>query len=346
MAPRATMADVAREAGVSPSTASRVIYDNGYASKENRDRVLAAANKVGYRPNIQARSLRNQRSYAIGLIVDSATSNPHVAHIAHALRTEAAALGYSLLTVDHEYSAAMERDGLKHLLDHNVEAIAVCHPFKVENFAVAKRAKVPLIQVERRNLFTAHRVEIDPKPGIFDAVSHLVDLNHTSVAYIGGVSSSDAAPEIESIEVERVEAFRRSVANRGLSQVACPVQLVPYDLKVTDVGLQGYSLGRDLLRRSGRPTAIIVGSDVLAAGILQAAYELGISVPGELSLIGFDDSIAQFLAPPLSTIVQPHRDIARNILKIMTRMNDAGREVLVETVPTHLQVRKSTGPSP
>ena len=338
------MADVARVAGVSASTASRVIYNSGYVSEENRRRVEHAVAKVGYRPNMQARGLRNQRSYTLGLVTDSATNNAHFAHIAQAVRIEAAAAGYSLLTVDHEYDPTIERQGLTHLLEHNVEAIAVCHPFAIENYDMVKEANIPLIQIERRNLGDVHRVEIDPIPGFQEAVRHLVELGHRSIGYISGDSIGKAAPQSQmSVEFQRVKAFQSVVAEHDLQIEECPIKHVPYDLQGLDEDLHGYIFGKELLQAPSRPTALIVGADVLAAGILQAASDLGIAIPAAVSLVGFDDSIAKFLTPPLATIAQPHRQIAREALLIAARLSSEDATAPIRAVvATQFQPRRST----
>jgi LacI family transcriptional regulator len=344
-ASRATMTDVAREAGVSASTASRVVYNNGYVSEENRARVLAAVEKVGYRPNIQARSLRNQRSYTLGLVIDSATNNAHFAHISHAMRMEAAAAGYSLLTVDHEYNVDLERDGLKHLLDHNVEAIVVCHPFILENYDIVRDAGIPLIQIERDNLGDVHRVGIDPTPGIEEAVRHLVRFGHRSIGYVSGTSTREAGPHRNSsVEECRIASFTKALLQHDVDHKHCTIRTVPYDLVIPNAPLHGYTLGIELLSRPHYPTALIVGADVLAAGILQAAQELNIAVPQRLSLIGFDDSIARFLAPPLATIVQPYTDIARHVLDITSGLGTPTPGSLQQRIAkTHFLPRRSTG---
>ena len=344
-ASRATMTDVAREAGVSASTASRVIYKNGYVSEESRTRVLAAVEKVGYRPNIQARSLRNQRSYTLGLVIDSATNNAHFAHISHAMRMEAAAAGYSLLTVDHEYNVYLERDGLKHLLDHNVEAIVVCHPFILENYDIVRDAGIPLIQIERDNLGDVHRVAINPAPGIEEAVRHLVEFGHRSIGYVSGTSTRAASPQRNSsVEECRIASFNEALLKHDVDHEHCMVKTVPYDLATPNAPLHGYTFGIDLLSRPHYPTALIAGADVLAAGILQAAQELNIAVPQRLSLIGFDDSIARFLAPPLATIVQPYNDIARHVLDITSGRDASAPDSRQHRIAkTHFLSRRSTG---
>jgi len=208
------MADVAREAGVSPSTASRVVHKTGYVSEENRERVLDALKKTGYRPNLQARCLRAQRSYTIGLVVDSATNN---IHFAHALRMEAARRGYILLTVDHEYSSSMEKDGLKYLLDHNVEAVIVCHPCRIKNYAILHNTDVRLIQIERLDLSHAHRIKIDPQRGFNEAVEHLVALNHERICFVSGGSQGSNNPQAtHNVETYRIQAFANAIVRCGL----------------------------------------------------------------------------------------------------------------------------------
>jgi LacI family transcriptional regulator len=339
------MGDVAREAGVSASTASRVIYNNGYVSEENRARVLAAVEKVGYRPNIQARSLRNQRSYALGLVIDSATNNAHFAHVSQAMHIAAAAAGYSLLTVDHEYNANLEHDGLKYLLDHHVEAIVVCHPFSLNNYDVVRDAAIPLIQIERDNLGDVHRVVIDPTPGIDEAVRHLVTLGHRSIGYVSGATVDEVTPgRNSSVEQYRIAAFTEALARHKLDRDHCPIATVPYDVANGDAPLHGYSLGMELLARPHRPSALVAGADILAAGLLQAAQELNIPVPQQLSLIGFDDSLARFLAPPLATIVQPYGEIARHVMDIASSLGTAAADSPeLRVAKTHFLARRSTG---
>ncbi|MGO1074943.1 LacI family DNA-binding transcriptional regulator [Inquilinus sp. CA228] len=337
------MADVAREAGVSPSTASRVLHSSGYASAENRQRVLLAAEKVGYRPNMQARGLRTQRSYTLGISLDSATSNPYFTNVAHAVRTQAAAAGFSLLTVDHEFDSAVERDGLRHFLDHSVEAVIVCHPFDAGNFAFVKDAGVPIIQIERDVIVGAHCVAIDPEPGFERALEHLLQLNHRRIGYVGGHRSTQASPQRgKSVEDRRVHAFRTFGGAMGLDPAQCPVFVIPYDSDISGGTLSGYQFAQQLLRERDCPTALVVGSDVLAAGILQAAHDFGISVPQDLSIIGYDDSIAKLLSPPLTTIAHPYREIASGVLNILEMTAAGPSRPLRRVVRSEFKLGRST----
>jgi LacI family transcriptional regulator len=347
MIARPTMADVAREAGVSPSTASRVVHNAGYVSDENRERVLEALQKTGYRPNLQARGLRTQRSFTLGLVIDSVTNNVHFAHVAHALRMEAARQGYTLLTIDHEYSPAMEKDGLKYLLDHNVEAVIVSHPFRISNYKMLEGTAVRLIQLERFNLQQAHRVEIDPRRGFQEAIDHLVALNHREICYVSADPRGRSAPQTErSVELGRVQAFRAAVARAGLDPELCQVSTIPYDEGRAARDLQGYIFGKKLLSSPNRPSAVVMGTDVFAAGLLQAARELDLRIPDDLSVIGFDDSIAKFLSPPLSTIVQPLAAVAKRAIDMATSPDISDARYAHEVVEASFTIRQSTAPAP
>src|SRR5689334_15245068 len=120
---KVTIADVAARAGVSPTLAARVIHDNGYVSEENRQRVADAVRELGYSPNMMARGLRNNRSYLVGLVLSSAPHNPYFTKVSHSVRTAANAAGLSVLNFNHSYSAELERQGIRRMIEHGVEAI-------------------------------------------------------------------------------------------------------------------------------------------------------------------------------------------------------------------------------
>jgi LacI family transcriptional regulator len=260
---------------------------------------------------------------------------------------EAARRGYILLTVDHEYSSSMEKDGLKYLLDHNVEAVIVCHPCRIKNYAILHNTDVRLIQIERLDLSHAHRIKIDPQRGFNEAVEHLVALNHERICFVSGGSQGSNNPQAtHNVETYRIQAFANAIVRCGLDPRLCPVNSVPYDRGRASSDLQGYILGRRLLATPQRPSAIILGADVFAAGLLQAARELELRVPDELSVIGFDDSIAKLLSPPLSTIVQPQAEIARRALHAATGPDVSDTDFVQEVVETELRIRKSTALAP
>ncbi len=141
--------------------------------------MLEAVEVLGYRPNLQARSLRTQRSFSLGLILTAARENPFYTQISHAIRTAAMERGYSMLTVNHSYSQDAEAVGVQQFLDHNVEAVILCHALNLDNIRPLTDAGIPIIQIERHDLETAHFVELDPAPGM---TKQLTRLRHWDIA--------------------------------------------------------------------------------------------------------------------------------------------------------------------
>ena len=339
MKQKPTMADVALYAGVSPTTAARVLHGNGYVSDTNREKVLKAAADLEYRPNIQARSLRYNRSFLIGVVLSSGVRNPFFARISHAIRLQANAAGLSILNFNHNYDQATEVDGLRRLLDHRVEAVILCHSFEIANLAPIQKAGIPIIEIERAFLPETHKIPIDPKPGLTAALRDLGAHGHRRIDFLGGSAARGSSSRSRADE-ERADAFLRA---------ACDVGLDPGDLRIStgqydeDSGttLEGLVRGRQLLTRADRPTAIVAGSDVLAAGVFQAAYELGLQVPRDLSIIGYDDSLGLFLAPALSSVRQPYEDIARFAIEMA--LAGGKSPSLTRTVETSYVKRSSVG---
>ncbi|MFP5077714.1 LacI family DNA-binding transcriptional regulator [Rhizobium sp. YIM 134829] len=341
------MADVARAARVSPTTAARAIYNSGYVSEENRKRVMEAVEATGYRPNLQARSLRLQRTYTLGLILSSAKENPFYTHISHAIRTAASAAGFSMLTVNHSYSAEAEIAGIKQFLDHGVEAVILCHALDPRHLKPLIRSQVPIIQVERQDVEQAYSIAIDPLPGMVSAVRLLVEQGHQRIAFVG--AKAPTAHEPSTPEQRRVDAFAIALEQCGLSVSDCPTVLGDYFPAAQDDDLPGFKLAEQLLSGpDARVTGIIAGSDILAAGILQAIYARGLRVPDDISIIGYDDSIAQFLSPPTSSIAQPYSAIGDAVVGFVEDVvADDAREIVREKrVTTALIARQSVGAAP
>ena len=344
-----TMADVAKKAGVSPSTATRVIYQNGYVSEENRRLVEEAVKATGYRPNTFARALRTQRSMTLGIVLTDAVTNPFFTRVGHAVQMEASRRGYSLVTFSRNESVAGEKEAMRKLRERDVEAIMFCHALDPDTVRAALATGVPVVQIERETLSGGWLALVDQEPGIRAAVEHLVALGHRRIAFLGGDPEHGRfpiAPEAN-VELQRIAAFRSAVAREGLSEAGTPIVVTEYVSDTNAVSLAGYRHGRALLARDPRPTAIVAGSDVLAAGVLQAMHEARLRAPDDISIIGYDDSISLFLSPPLTTVAQPIEDLGRTAITLAVEALEATNPTpRSETHPTRLVVRQSTGPGP
>lgn len=345
---RPTMADVARAAKVSPSTAARVILGSGYASKENKERVLSAVETLGYRPNLQARSLRHQRSFTLGLVLSSACENPFFTKLSEAIFTTARAAGYSVLSISHGYSEDQEIEGVRQFLAHRVEALVMCHAFNSANYLPLVENDTPIIQIEREVVPNTHLVRIDPRPGLEEAISALVAKGHRRIAFLGGRDvANDRLGATTAAERLRAETFRALVIELGLNANDCPMILGDYKKPAGSDRLSGYTLVEHLFDSNAVPrvTAIVAGSDLLAAGVLQTLYDRGIRVPADFSIVGYDDSLAGFLSPPMTSIGQPYEPIATAVLDIVTSVQTGGG-LMQREVNTKLIERRSIASAP
>lgn len=342
---KVTMAEIARAAEVSPSTVARVLNESGYVAKETRTRVLDAVSAAGYRPNLQARSLRKQQSFTLGLVLSSARDNPFFTNISNAIRVAASEAGYALLTLNHGYSSEAEARGLRQFEDFGVEGVILCHAFRLENYASIIASGCPIVQIERDKIEGAHQVMVDPAPGMHEAVAALAAEGHRRIAFISGLASATYVGN-NAVESDRLTAFRSAVAAAGLDPADCPVREALYRTQNRDEPLPAYDVTLRMFAPGGpAPTAIVTGSDLLAAGVLQAFARLGIRVPQDVSVIGFDDSIARFLAPPLTTVAHPYEDIGQAAVALIRQSLTARSAApLSASTQTRLRRRDSVGP--
>lgn len=294
-----TMNDVAAAAGVAQSTVSRVLNDAPLSvrvSPATRERVLAIAEELGYRPHPIARALRGAPTMLIGAIVRDITDWFFAATI-ETLSSQAKGYGYSVVLA-HAGAAADEALRLTAILEaRHCDAILLLGDFRGERRLVEdlRNAQAPVVGLwqgseERGRPFPI--VGVDNGAGIQAAVAHLAALGHERIAYVG----ADRLGDME----ERQGAFRRHLGELGLPVRDRYVRLVPNTIAGGQRALAG------LLALTSRPTAIVAASDVLALGLLRAAHDHRVVVPDELSIVGFDD-IPQTAAsvPALTTIRMP-----------------------------------------
>lgn len=344
---KATMSDVAQRAGVSAATVARVIYNNGYVKQETRDAVEAAVEETGYRPNMVARGLRTSRSFTLGLVVSESRLNAFHPAVAHIVQMEALRQGYTVLTLNNHSDAAMEAAGVRRFLDHHVDAAIFCTAIDPQNVRLISSNGIPTVQVERRIAYVGGLVAVDARVGVQEAVDHLHALGHRRFAYIGGTTNFRLmeGPVSETVEAVREGLFRECLARHGIHIDDAYVVSAPYYDDSNPRRQPGYHLMRRLLSLDVRPTAVICGSDLLAASSLQAISEAGLTVPSDISIIGFDDTMAQILTPALSSIAQPIDEMGRVAVSLALEAIDdpsqLSRKIVTET---RLVLRESTGP--
>lgn len=345
----ATLIEVARLAGVSTATVNRVLKQQGYISEEAREKVLAAVEATNYRPNVLAQGLRTRRSQTIGLMLTAITVNPFFVGVAHAVELAAVSAGYRTVMFNHGGSEKQERIGIENFIAQRVDAVLFCTAVHPDNLALLARAGIPAIEIERSSTATASCVRVDNYVGARAAIDHLVGLGHRAIAFVGGdteIYPRDAARG-RSVEEDRLAAYRDGMAAHGLTPQAAWTRLgTYYDLDGSNVGKEGRDHADALMTLDEPPTAIFATCDILAAGVLQALYRAGKRVPTDISVVGFDDTMASYLSPELTTVAQPVSTLGEQAFHMALEAIENPKAHNEIVLPTTLVIRNSTGPAP
>ena len=300
---RVRMQDVARKAGVSTATVGRVLHNRGYVSENARKLVEQAIQETGFTINLVAQSLRRQRSYTIGHILTSLLPNPFFAGVEVGVEEVAIARGYNVVLWNAVQSAERERQGVEAFIQRQVEAIIFTTPRSAANIELAISAGIEVVQVERPTRIDSHMVLIDNYSGARAAVEHLLQLGHQRIGYLGKVLPG--SPEV--VDNQRFRGYMDALEAAGIhaDEQRILLELDPYSIQDGNKGL------RQLLANDPDVTAVLVFSDIMASGVLQAAYELRLRIPDDLSVIGFDNTYAAYLSPALSTVAIPMVDVGK-----------------------------------
>ncbi|MET4591598.1 LacI family DNA-binding transcriptional regulator [Arthrobacter sp. 754] len=322
--------DVAEHAGVSHQTVSRVINNHPNVSKATREKVEAAIAELGYRRNTAARSLVTRRSQTIG-VLGSELSQYGPANTMLGVEQAARDAGYFVsIAALRSVSRDAIFDALRHFTDQSVDGIAVLVPHS-ETLKILEEynAGVPVIAVGSLGNAAVSGAMVDQKRGAEIAVGHLIDLGHRRIGHVAGPSDWTDG-------VLRAEGWRNALRNAGL----------PHDLLLEgdwSAG-SGYDLGRQLaVERTA--TALFVGNDQMALGILRAFNEAGVRVPDDVSVVGFDDQPESgYFTPPLTTVRQDFEELGRRCMDIMLKEIEAGAGVSSTVVTPELVHRASTAP--
>lgn len=344
---KATMADVAHLAGVSAATVARVLYKNGYVKSETRNAVENAVAETGYRTNMVARGLRTKRSFTLGLVISKPRFNAVQLAVAHNVQIEALRLGYTVLTINNNEDSAIEAEGVRRLMDHHVEAVIFATAIDANNVRFLESSGIPTVQVERQIAKTGALIAIDSDDGMRDALDHLVSLGHQRIAYIGGIVDSSGAEGSfeETVEPGRERLFLQNLARHGLAAPPAYIRKAPYYVGGKPRRQPAHAEMLEILSLDPRPTALVCGSDLIAASALQAINESDLHVPGDISVIGYDDALAEILTPALSSIAQPIEELGRLAVQAaIAAIDDPQVRDLTTTVKTSFVLRESTGP--
>ncbi len=335
---RITARDVADRVGVSPSTVSRVLNRNksDLISEETRQRVLQTAAQLGYTPDPIARALRGKKSNLLGLIVRE-IADPFFAEFISQLSVQARNLNYHLV-LGHAQSDPEEALAMTSVLDtRHTDGVIILGDLKddeaaLEEMLAGKHAVVGVCRgPSPASLYT---INTDNFAGSYRLLDHLYDLGHRRLGFIDGGWLGDLR--------ERRDAFLNYIQARDLLLLPEWIQAQPNDAE------GGYRAMQNFIALPERPTAIFAGDDIMAVGALKAVSDAGLTVPGDFSVVGFDDiELAKFFCPALTTMQQPIDAMSQHVLSLILELiNDPEfrREETLIRIPPLLVVRQSTGP--
>lgn len=325
------MVDVAREAGVSGQTVSRVSNGKSNVDTATRARVIAAMERLGYRPNGAARALRSGRFHNLGVVMFNLASYGSVRTL-QGIANSAAAAGYAITLMPLEYTSSSDLRGAFYRLgEQAVDGIIIAvQPHELDGAELSLPPGVPVVVVDSEMAEGAHLVDGDQTHGARAATRHLLDLGHATVWHISG-------PPRTYSSVLRREAWEATL--RASGAVVPPVLVGDWTADT------GYRHGLELAKNP-EVTAIFAANDQTALGVLRALHESGRSVPGRVSVVGFDDmdEAANFW-PPLTTVRQNLTEVGSRLVETLL-LELEGRTPEGRMVATELIVRSSTGRLP
>jgi LacI family transcriptional regulator len=325
------MADVAREAGVSLMTVSRVINNKGDVKAETRQLVLSIIERLGYRPSAVARSLATQRTGTLGLVVPD-VGNPFFSGVARGAEDQAYAEGYNVFLCNTNEDPQREMAALRSLEEKRVDGLVLCSSRLAEAVLLPLLGRHPAAVLVNRRLpgDGIGAVLIDDEAGCRMATEHLLRAGHRAIGLLAGPAASYSGRQ-------RALGYRAALAAADL----------PYDparvRNCTAFVEGGLTAARELLLASPELTALVCYNDLVAVGTLQACAELGRRVPDDLAVAGFDDiPLVDQITPALTTCHVPRHDLGVQAMRLLLgRINGCPDECRDIVLPVELVIRAS-----
>jgi LacI family transcriptional regulator len=338
MAPKPTIKDIARLAGVSHTTVSRALNDMPRISRRTKARILGIAKKLNYHPNVAARSLKIRRTKTLGLVITTIV-NPFYPELAQGIEATAQEMGYSIILCSTNYDISLERQHIEMLKSKGVDGIIFTsthiHDPNIEGLI---DEKLPIILVNRKiyDESVSNRVDyvvIDNVRGAFMAVEHLIKMGHEKIGLICGLSQSSAS-------LERLQGAKKALSAWGLA----------FDPGLVFEGTFLKGSGLDAANRFSkmrpRPTAIFAFNDYMALGAMEGFIDQGFRIPQDIALIGFNDiEISRMRNIELTTIGQKSYEMGSIAVKTLVEKIEGEAQGLIKQIilEPELLVRKSCG---
>ncbi|MBK1875569.1 LacI family DNA-binding transcriptional regulator [Pelagicoccus mobilis] len=328
-----TIREVSRHAGVSTATVSRVLAGLGGASEATQQRIETAVKELGYQRNRMASGLRSQRSTLVGVVIPD-LQNPFFTGIVGGIEEVLHEAGYTIFLANSASDVDRERAELQMLQSERICGLLfIPSSASAEAYQDLCDGELPVVAIDRvPGGLALDSVTVANEAGAFQGVTHLIEAGYRKIGLVNG-------PDEIVVARERGTGYRRALQDAGLKLRPSWMASGSFQSE------SGYELTKAMLSKKNRPEAVFVGSFVTALGALRAVTELGLKVPDEVALMGFDDMPwAAAMNPPLSVVAQPVREIGRSAAKLLLERLEApdlGIRSLV--LNTDLVVRESCG---
>jgi LacI family transcriptional regulator len=336
-----TISDVAKRAGVSAMTVSRVVNGSGYTSIATRARVEAAIEELGYVPNALARQLRSKRTKTIALVVAD-ISNPFFTTIARGVEDYAVSHGFSVMYCNTDESEVEEEQYLLMLIERQVDGVLLVPARSSgDSFRLLNAHHMPVVVLDRRIAARdVDSVRCDSEAGAYALARHLVDLGHRRIAVLTGGRNV-------STSVDRVAGCRRALEEAGVELPDEMVHWGGFNFGKSNQA-DGHRMAREMLAAPGeRPTAVFCANNFIGFGAIRALREAGLRVPDDMSVVAFDDLPEEWVSEPFLTVAaQPAYDIGQRGATLLLEHILGGHEPTGESIvlPFELRIRRSSAP--
>lgn len=336
-----TIKDIAKEAGVSHSTVSRALRGSSLISQETTRHIRETALGLGYLPSVAARSLKTNRSQALGVIVSN-IDDPYFSEILQGIEEVAQRDNYSLFMAASQRDPEREGIIIQSMRQHRVDGVIICSTtFSDEQSRQFSKYEVPIVVVNNQAA-EDYRYSIyhDDMDGSRQLTRHLIELGHRKIAYLGNSYSGRTT-------LDRLAGFRQEMESAGLPVPDNYVHEIPGSEPDGGVLAADHFLGLP-----DRPTALVCFNDMLAIGVLKNLQSRGVQVPEEISITGFDNIVfSNYTNPPLTTFDQPKRFIGQKAAELILSLlcstaKDNLPEQKIQILKGNLLVRASTAPPP
>jgi DNA-binding LacI/PurR family transcriptional regulator len=338
MKPRVTIVDVARDAGVSIATVSAALNNRSGVSEPTRKRIVATADQLGWSPSLRGRSLSQKRAFNVGLVIQRSSSviasDPFFAGFISGIEAVLEDDGYALvLQVAPTRERAVERYR-RLATDNRVDGVFLTDvSIPDSRFDLVRSLGIPAVAINAMPGWEGiSAVRQSHKPGIKALLDHLLALGHRRIAHVSGPT-------------DYIHAHDRESAWRDFLSAA---RIRPGAMVEGDFSLAGGSrAAANLLRRRPRPTAVFCANDLMAFGFIAKATEMGFSIPGDISVAGYDGiDFGAYARPSLTTVTTAPHSLGTEAARALLGMLNGEPPARVDTEPTSLIVRASTGPVP